>query len=134
MLKPAISFLMILLSCALSAQEDSFYDIIENKGQWPASVLYATDVEHGKVFLENDGFTYHFFDLSPITNAHNTGIAPADGSLRAKGHVVKQEFVGANKKAFSQGKGIQKTYYNYFIGRRLSRLFRNRSSRRLCGY
>jgi gliding motility-associated-like protein len=116
MLKPAISLLMILLSCALSAQEDSFYDIIENKGQWPASVLYATDVEHGKVFLENAGFTYHFFDLSPITNAHNTGIAPAAGSLRAKGHVVKQEFIGANKKAFSQGKGIQKTYYNYFIG------------------
>jgi gliding motility-associated-like protein len=107
---------MILLSCALSAQEDSFYDIIENKGQWPASVLYATDVEHGKVFLENAGFTYHFFDLSPITNAHNTGIAPAVGTLRAKGHVVKQEFIGANKKAFSQGKGIQKTYYNYFIG------------------
>ena len=116
MLKPAISFLMILLSCALSAQEDSFYDIIENKGQWPASVLYATDVEHGKVFLENAGFTYHFFDLSPITNVHNTGIAPDTGSLRAKGHVVKQEFIGANKKAFSQGKGIQKTYYNYFIG------------------
>jgi gliding motility-associated-like protein len=116
MLKPAISLLMILLSCALSAHEDSFYDIIENKGQWPASVLYATDVEHGKVFLENAGFTYHFFDLSPITNAHNTGISPVTGSLRAKGHVVKQEFIGANKNAFSQGKGIQKTYYNYFIG------------------
>ena len=57
MLKPAISLLMILLSCALSAQEDSFYDIIENKGQWQKEVDYKSNISNGTFFLQQQGFT-----------------------------------------------------------------------------
>lgn len=116
-MKLALTFWWSFLLCALmAAQSDAFYDIVENKGQWPQDVLYATDVEHGKVFLVKDGFTYHFFDVSSVSAAHNGQAQPTPGSTRIRGHVFHQQFLQANLGAGHFGKHIQKAYFNYFLG------------------
>ena len=39
-------------------------DFIENKGQWPAQVLYAADITGGKLFIEKNRLLYCFYEGS----------------------------------------------------------------------
>ena len=111
----ALIFLMVFTSSAFT-QVDSYFDIVENKGQWPQSVRYATDVEHGKIFLEKNKFTFHFYDLSPIAAIHNGGKVPVPGEKRFSGHVFQQQFLNTNEAVRHTAAGIQKAYYNFFLG------------------
>lgn len=108
------------MSAVLAAQEDSYYDLVENKGQWPSQVRYGCDVEQGKIFLEKDAFTFHFYDLSGIREIHASGKYPVAGEVRARGHVYRQQLIGSRAAVIS-GSGIQKSRFSYFLGNDESR-------------
>ncbi|MEZ4800403.1 MAG: gliding motility-associated C-terminal domain-containing protein [Flavobacteriales bacterium] len=113
-----LTILIVLLANATVAiaQEDSYYDLVENKGQWPSQVAYGLDVENGKVFIERSAFTYHFFDLSAISEIHGTNRFPEVGTPRIKGHVFKQNFISSNNTSNHYGKKIQHAKYSFYLG------------------
>ena len=87
--------------------------LVENKGQWPQTVVAAADVQGGKVFLEKGAFTYHLFDLAGLRADHDVDASQP----RIRGHVYRMKFEGSNPthmRASLDEK--QQTYSNYFLG------------------
>ncbi len=66
--------------------------LVENKGQWPGSVIAAADVQGGKVFLEKGSITYHLFDLAGMRADHD--VDPEQP--RVRGHIYRMQFAGSN--------------------------------------
>lgn len=98
------------------AQKDVISPLVENKGQWPEQVLFASDVSGGKIFIEDNAVKYHFFDLSGIQNIHDNGLSIHKDDIRFKGHVYTVRFVRGNSDAITTAEGKQTAYYNYFLG------------------
>lgn len=116
----AFFFLVILQGFAVApAAEKSHYSFIENKGQWPASVMFACDVEGGKIWVESDGLLIDLFDqkvMNAYTDAHHK--KTKDGKMPdfLPRHAYKMEFVGASGKAHIEKLNRQSSTYNYFLG------------------
>lgn len=109
---------LILLSLSLTSFAQVKYPVIENRGQWPEHVVAQVEIGGGQLYIENQGLTWHFMDLSAIEAVHGTGIQPYDleDDVRIRGHVYKVDFLGAN---LSPGVGYedeQQTKFNYFRG------------------
>jgi gliding motility-associated-like protein len=97
---------------SLMAQHTT-HPLVENRGQWPAHVSAAADVEGGKVFLEENAITYHLFDLAGLNGSH----AIDSAHTRIRGHVYKVNFVGSgSEKSEALFEGKQQPYSNYFLG------------------
>jgi gliding motility-associated-like protein len=92
------------------------FSFVENKGQWPSDVRFATDIKGGKVFLKKNGFRFHFYDLSGISRVHNEGSYPKNGEEKAKGHVFDFVFFESNLEPLVYGNRVKSTRYNYFLG------------------
>jgi len=103
-------YLVCLSHCAFG---QSSFHFIENRGQWPNKVSHTVGAQNAKVFIENEGLTYHLYDLSGISAAHN---GDKTSKMKVKGHVYRVLFNGCNKEAYTTAHGIQKTHYNYFLG------------------
>jgi len=94
---------------------------IENGGQWPAHVAYATDVPSGKLFLQNNGYTFSFYDghalqeLKHDHHNHHSHPSPLsrDRQNTLKYHAFKVQFLGAQT-ASIQAQMPLKTVYSYF--------------------
>ncbi|MBK8498416.1 MAG: gliding motility-associated C-terminal domain-containing protein [Flavobacteriales bacterium] len=107
--------LSILLSCLFlgvwaSPPKATF---TENKGQWPAQVLYRAQIPGGVMFVEKSAFTYVLFSESPLGHhghAHQPE-HPGDG----KAHAYRVNFVGGIAET-SSGSNEQAHYENHFIG------------------
>jgi gliding motility-associated-like protein len=114
--KALMLFVFLFFLKSLSSQKDLPFALVENKGQWPEHVLFASDVQGGKVFFEKNQLTYHLFDLSSIIEAHNEGKEFDQDDVRIKGHVYHVDFLGANNDASTIAEQRQQAYYNYFLG------------------
>jgi len=96
----------------LIAQQNGLY-LVENRGQWPASVVAAADVQGGKVFLEKGALTYHLYDLSGL---HATPDEETH-QRRIRGHVYRVSFTGSpTQNIHSLLSEKQHSYSNYFLG------------------
>jgi len=84
-----------LLARAGASAPNQHLEFIENKGQWPAPVLYAADVPGGRLFLEPGGLTYALTTGFP----HPHTAAPRAGSVPEtfRAHAVRVEFVQATQ-------------------------------------
>jgi gliding motility-associated-like protein len=89
--------------------------LIENKGQWPTSVIASAEVEGGRWFLEKNGMTVHQMDLSLVSAAHG-GKTPQAGTPRIRGHVYKVAFSGSSGAKWVRKYEPRQAYYNYFLG------------------
>jgi len=108
--------LISLVLCVSSARAGSpGIPLVDNKGQWPSHVISGVDVEHGKWFLERQGFTVHQYDLSAITRVHQ-GEVPVDGTPQIRGHVFRVEFEGSSPSSVVKREGSRPEYFNYFLG------------------
>lgn len=112
-------------SLSLSAHENHTQkglSYIENKGQWPAQVIFRTDLHGGAVFLEKGAFTFSFYNRETYRYSHHNLHYPSpdanDTILRF--HAYKVHFVGGNENAPIQKEGKSKHYYNYFLGKESS--------------
>lgn len=109
-------FLVVFLISILPLFGTDGFPIVSNKGQWPSQVQFGTDIPGGKMFLEKGGFTYHMFDLSAVSEVHNSGKQPVPGEVRIKGHVYKVKLEGADLDASTNGKEPLERYFNFFLG------------------
>lgn len=108
-------------------------NFIENKGQWPANVLYRADVPGGQMLATPQGMLVGKYDIASLAaiskyeaqleeiqkglnpNMNKAKLGPAP---QLKGHGWKFNFVGgslANAQTIKRS-GESQDYYNYLIG------------------
>ncbi|MBJ6111145.1 gliding motility-associated C-terminal domain-containing protein [Hymenobacter sp. BT523] len=83
---------------------------VANKGQWETRVKYAVDIPGGRLYLENNAFTYHLYP----------GLSHADAPLAERkpvaSHAFRVTMVGAAAAPAMVGESKQTAYRNYFLG------------------
>ncbi|GAB3304316.1 DUF7948 domain-containing protein [Hymenobacter tenuis] len=102
-MKQLYLFLCLLCAVQVSARassptpSDKQLEFIENRGQWPAPVLFSADVPGGRLFLEPTGLTYAL--TAGVPHAHGAearATSPAPAPNRpVPAHAFRVEFVGA---------------------------------------
>jgi gliding motility-associated-like protein len=110
---------MLILLCA-SARAQVNYPLIENLGQWPTQVAYSAEIGNGKLYIEDNGFTYDLFDaevFQQYTALHSRKEAKAEAPQTLPCHAYKVNFVGSNENSKWSGKNPEKTTYSYFLGK-----------------
>jgi gliding motility-associated-like protein len=113
----ALIWVLCMSFFSLMAQHNALH-LVENRGQWPASVIAASDVQGGKFFLEKGALTYHLFDLGGLHAAPDE----ANHQSRVRGHIYRMSFYGsATENTRSNLSAKQTTYSNYFLGNDASR-------------
>ncbi len=85
----------------------------QNKGQWPAQVLYRAQIPGGVMFVERSAFTYVLFSESPL--GHHGHAHQPEHLGEGKAHAYRVKFVGGEA-SMSYGSLAQPHYENYFIG------------------
>lgn len=104
----------LLLLCAWSSRAAAPQArFTENKGQWPAQVLYRTLLPSGALFVEESAFTYV---LQTGGGAHSHGSAEAGhASEPYRAHAFRVSFVGGAARS-ATGTLTQAHYENFFLG------------------
>ena len=111
-MRAPLSILSIALAVtALAAPPKATFT--ENKGQWPAQVLYRAQIPGGVMFVERSAFTYVLFSESPL--AHHGHAHQPEHAGEGKAHAYRVNFEGGNAQT-SVGSYQQAHYENYFIG------------------
>lgn len=88
----------------------------ENKGQFPSQVKFRSPIPGGLLFLENNTFTYHFYDVGMLTSLHNGSWKGNIEKPIMKLHAYKMEFLNANPTPEVNPQKKQAFFENYFIG------------------
>ena len=83
---------------------------VANRGQWEKQVKYAVDIPDGRLYLENNCFTYSL-------RAHTPSCPPAnEAATTVPGHAFRVTMVGAAANPAMMGEERQPAYHNYFLG------------------
>ncbi|MDX5320516.1 MAG: hypothetical protein LPK48_05610, partial [Bacteroidota bacterium] len=109
-----ISGVLLWMGGNLQAQPLQF---TQNKGQWHSNIRFESDILSGKLYLENKGFTYYFFngeDYAPFQHATQAP-RPSSDYATIRFHAIKTQFLGANQ-VQPVGDFAYTFYRNYFIG------------------
>lgn len=108
------SGLLFLLLSALGAWAGSpVASFTENKGQWPAQVLYRVLLPNGALFVEEQAFTY-VLQSGGETHHHGTESAHHEHEPYRE-HAFRVHFTGGRATHWSGGTK-QPHYENYFLG------------------
>jgi hypothetical protein len=92
---------------------------IENKGQWNNKILYKANIPEGIVYLEDNLFTYSFYDSKKLEDIHHSAHNKEqqnEQNLNVDVFSFKVELLGGNKQAVKHGSEVLPEYHNYFIG------------------
>jgi len=108
--------LFSLIFSGLVYGQSADFNFIENKGQWHEAVKFKAHVPGGSIYLESTGVTYKYTDLSDLLYYHTH---PSEYNPKRppsiKGHVIKVDFLGAEKGKFLRTDKGQE-YYNFYLG------------------
>lgn len=85
----------------------------ENKNQWPRQVKYMADIQGGRIFLEQNTFTYVYKEN--INLHHNPKYLPTD-TFKVHYHSIKVNFENSNPHAEIIGNDLFPGHRNYYIG------------------
>jgi hypothetical protein len=103
---------------ALSHSDNHFF--IENKGQWPDEVLYATRIVGLDAWICKNGVLYDFYKLEEVPGSAKTEEALPNKFEQKDytriGHKVWYRLQGNNNLIHTEGKEKQTGYYNYLVG------------------
>lgn len=103
--------LLLLISSGFAWAGTPRATFTENKGQWPADVLYRVMLPHGALFVEREAFTYV---LQTGGEAHDHAVAQAHHEpLRS--HAFRVHFEGGHASS-AVGSLRQEHYENFFLG------------------
>lgn len=118
-MRHTLLFLAFFLSCPLlfagQPAGEAPARFIQNKGQWPAAVLFSANIPQGWLFAEKTSFTYNF--LEPAYFDLEDAGEGAAGPRHYRGQAFKVHFVGANPHARVEGNTKEAGYFNYFLGK-----------------
>lgn len=91
----------------------------ENKKQWDQKILYRAQLDGGVLFMEDNCFTYNFYDTQTLRESHTGKNKTPNSKIRS--HAYRMHFQGAETKAFTVAKNATPDHSNYFIGNDSSR-------------
>lgn len=107
--------LQALLAITAYAAPPASGSFIENKGQWPAQVLFAADIPGGKLYVERSRLVYSFYlsqhqhDDGPVKHIDTNDSTP-------NAHAFELRFVNGNPWLQAEGYQPSETTFNYWIG------------------
>lgn len=107
-LKQLFSTLFVMFFFLASAQNP----FIENKGQFPKTVLSKTNLPSGVLFIEQAKLTYAFYDGRQLEHIHD-GIATNN---RVDAHAYSVSFLNANSEITTTLEGESHFFENYYLG------------------
>lgn len=117
MIKKFIFILPLFTTLAIVAQTSGVW-LDPNQGQWDKSVLFATEINAGRLYVLEDGLGFNFYNPDLVhqhDEDHDHAIVPYEG------HYVKTTFVGALWSGKQSLKHQSAFYKNYFLGSDQSR-------------
>jgi gliding motility-associated-like protein len=92
------------------------YQFIPNQGQFHDNVLFRTEIPNGLLFLENNTFTYNFYDGEMLEQLHHGSYKKDTSNLSLKLHSYQVKFLNANSNPLIKSDQIQSNHFNFFIG------------------
>tara|TARA_B110000037_G_C17119552_1_gene505193 strand:- start:623 stop:4099 length:3477 start_codon:yes stop_codon:yes gene_type:complete len=109
---------MILLYSSGVYSQTAFF---KNNGQWEKEILYKSDFNSGKLYIEDGILNYNFFDtkdMDKYVSAHHKKqmYVEAQQDIIIKAHCLKTNFIHANKNLKVLALNELKEYANYYIG------------------
>ena len=107
--------LTIIYACSYPVLAQQGTGFIENLGQYPEEVLFYTDFNGGRIFVEATGMTYAFHEpaANKFTHDHNGGRA---GFEQKDNYAVKLTFLEAEgEQEVSYGRQLATIYNYYFV-------------------
>lgn len=93
------------------------FEFQENKGQFAPSVLYKAQLPGGALFLENNQWTYHFYDAGLISDLHVGNYSGDLENLKMQHHAYRVSFLNSHPQPTIEAKNDQPHFYNYFKGK-----------------
>ena len=101
----------------LCSQVSGQVGFVENLGQWPAHVGFKTDLPGGALYLENNAFTYTFYDAELVNQMHHHAGPDVLPEFISR-HAFQVEFEGATTDSvvgWREKQGLM----NYFLGAKM---------------
>lgn len=86
----------------------------ENKSQWDKKILYRAQLDGGALFMENNCFTYNFYDKQTLRSSHVAKKAVSHDKIRS--HAFRMNFEGALPTPVTIATKPTHDVCNYFIG------------------
>ncbi|MCB9234699.1 MAG: SBBP repeat-containing protein [Bacteroidia bacterium] len=110
------SLLILLLPGVKGVAQDISFE--ENRGQWAPPVQFMADLPGGRIFLENTGWTYVFWNEAELEVLHErfTDRRPLDTAFwPLPAHAVRVKFPAGQTLDWS-GADLKAQNRNYFLG------------------
>lgn len=91
------------------------YQFIANKGQFHENVSFRVDIPNGLLFLENNTFTYHFYDGQLLEELHHGHYKGNTTDLAMRYHAYKVKFENANPNPVIHAQKKASNFYNFYL-------------------
>lgn len=118
-MKKLITHIVFSLMVFATTYATTTHPFIENKGQWGSNIHHMVNLPAGKLYLENNAFTYQFFnesDLFRLDALHHQEIeVKKKEDLLLNVHAFRINFVNGSA-SFITHEGPSKDYINYYLG------------------
>ncbi len=111
-----LTFFLLITAFAGNQSKTGDLQFIHNAGQWNPAVLFASDIQNGKIFLEQNGFTWNFSNISELGQLKHAGDQQTIDHFILKGHAFKTNFLNSNPLVQVAGNQMLSNYYNYYAG------------------
>ncbi|HEX8350696.1 MAG TPA: PKD domain-containing protein, partial [Hymenobacter sp.] len=99
---------------ATSTPQSQTLEFVENQGQWDERARYIAELPAGRLFIENGGLTYAWYDATALNHHASAQPSPASDQLRA--HALRVRFVGSSEQAALTTEEQTREIRNYFYG------------------
>lgn len=108
--------LVILLSVHV-LQAQSVASFVENRGQWPAPVIFKASVPEANLWCERGSIVIDRFDAGAIAKLHagHVDVFDPDAPRTIRRHALRLHFPGATGPTSIESHGRQPGIYNYFL-------------------
>lgn len=117
-MKFLLSFVLFLTAFCVSAQGEEIW-MYPNKGQWESEIKYQVNLNNGKMYLENNRFTFHFYESIQKHHHEHKRNTKITNSKNIHNHVIQHTFKNANPTSLISTENSPH-YYNYFLGKNQS--------------
>ncbi len=104
-------FSIFFFSTALFSHGQAALRFVENRGQWPDAVTFKADANGATVWCERGALMIDRYEVNAHTHAHG---GPVPSIVHH--HALRLRFVGASTVVRSEGIGVQRGAFNFFIG------------------
>ncbi|MBL7944291.1 MAG: hypothetical protein JNM00_16115, partial [Flavobacteriales bacterium] len=88
---------------------------VENKGQWPESVVARAGIPNGALWAETHSFLYQFHDSEFESYLHPGPLKPPP-DYRYRSHAFRVDFEGASPDVWAANESFLPQYYNFYLG------------------